>query len=105
TFLEPKKKLPPPPIDPAVIPPVDRADMSNAPPALVMKRAFAPVALSSNPVIPPALVMMVALPAVLALRKNRFAALPTIKVGALEESLTMPAPVILIDVKRGAKVV
>jgi hypothetical protein len=45
------------------------------------------------------------LPAVLALRKKRFAALPTIKVGALEEALTMPSPVILIDVKRGAAVV
>jgi hypothetical protein len=37
---------------------------------LVMKRASPPVALSANPVIPPALVIMVALPAVLALRKK-----------------------------------
>jgi hypothetical protein len=70
-----------------------------------MKRAFPPVALSANPVIAPALVIMVALPAVLALRKKRFAWLPTIKVGALEELLTMPAPVMLIDVKRGSDVV
>jgi hypothetical protein len=35
-----------------------------------MKRAFPPVALSANPVIAPALVIMVALPAVLALRKK-----------------------------------
>jgi hypothetical protein len=36
-----------------------------------MKRAFPPVALSANPVIAPALVIMVALPAVLALRKKK----------------------------------
>jgi len=74
--------------------------MSNAPPARVMKRAFPPLALSTNPVSPPALVIMVALPAVLEPRKKMFAWLPTIKVGALEELLTMPAPVTLIDVER-----
>jgi hypothetical protein len=47
---------------------------------------------------------MVASPAVLALRKKMFAWLLTIKVGALEEPSTMPAPVILIDVKRAGDV-
>jgi hypothetical protein len=102
--FEPSWKVPSPSIEPAVIPAVDRAEMSNTPPALAMKRAFPPVALSANPVIPPALVIIVALPAVLALRKKRFAWLPTIKVGALEELLTMPAPVMLIDVKRPSDV-
>jgi hypothetical protein len=50
-------------------------------------------------------VMIMALPAVLALRKIRSAALPTMNVGGFEESLTMPRPVILIGVKRGADVV
>src|SRR6516164_8128190 len=53
---------------------------------------------------PPAWVMMVALPALLVPRKKMFAWLPTIKVGALEELLTMPAPVMLIDVVRGEDV-
>jgi len=78
--------------------------MSNAPPAVVMKRALPPVALSTNAVRPPAVVIMMALPAVLALRKKMFAWLPMIKVGALEEPLTMPAPVILIDVVRPSDV-
>jgi hypothetical protein len=47
---------------------------------------------------------MVALPALLVPRKKMFAWLPTIKVGALEELLTMPAPVMLIDVVRGEDV-
>src|SRR5215470_17963672 len=102
--FEPREKVPAPSIEPAVIPPLDREDMSNAPPARVMKRAFPPLALSTNPVSPPALVIMVALPAVLPLRKKTLPWLPTIKVGALEELLTMPAPVMLIDVKRGADV-
>src|SRR6516164_105974 len=67
--------------------------MSNAPPARVMKRAFPPVALSTNAVSPPALVIMVALPALLVPRKKMFAWLPT-----------MPAPVMLIDVVRGEDV-
>jgi hypothetical protein len=70
-----------------------------------MKRALPPVALSANPVRPPALVIMMASPAVLALRKKMFAWLLTIKVGALEELLTMPAPVILIDVEKPFSVV
>jgi hypothetical protein len=49
--------------------------------APAMKRAFPPVALSAKMVIPPGFVIMVVLPAVLALRKERFAWLPTIKVG------------------------
>ena len=102
--FEPSWKVPPPSIEPAVIPPVDREDMSNTPPALAIKRAFPPVALSAKMVIPPALVIMVASPAVLALRKERFAWLPTIKVGALAELSTMPAPVTLIDVKRPSDV-
>jgi hypothetical protein len=48
---------------------------------------------------------MVALPAVLALRKVRFAWLLMIKVGALDELLTMPGPVILIDVEKPFSVV
>src|SRR6516165_8177712 len=106
--FEPSWKVPPPSIEPAVIPPVDREDMSNTPTELpmapAMKRAFPPVALSAKMVIPPGFVIMVALPAVLALRKERFTWLPTIKVGALEELSTMPAPVTLIDVKRGSDV-
>jgi len=70
----------------------------------VMKRALPPVALSTNAVSPPAVVIMVALPALLALRKKMFAWLPMIKVGALDELLTMPVPVILIDVERGEDV-
>src|SRR5215467_9921075 len=85
--FEPSWKVPPPSIEPAVIPPVDREDMSNTPPALAIKRAFPPASL-----------------AVLALRKERFAWLPTIKVGALAELSTMPAPVTLIDVKRPSDV-
>ena len=100
----PREKVPAPSIEPAVIPPLDREVMSNAPPARVMKRAFPPVALSTNAVSPPALVIMVALPALLVPRKKMFAWLPTIKVGALEELLTMPAPVMLIDVERGEDV-
>ena len=102
--FEPSSKVPAPSIEPAVIPPADKADMSNTPPPLAMKRAFPPVALSVKPVIPPELVIMVALAAVLELTKNRFAKLPMVKVGALEESLTMPAPVILIAVERGTDV-
>jgi hypothetical protein len=49
-------------------------------------------------------VIMMALPAVLALRKKMFAWLLTIKVGALEESLTMPVPMMLIDVERAGGV-
>ena len=104
SWFEPREKVPPPSIEPAVIPPLDREDMSNAPPARVMKRAFPPLALSTNPVSPPALVIMVALPAVLPLRKKTLPWLPTIKVGALEELLTMPAPVMLIDVERDGDV-
>src|SRR6516225_4567026 len=104
SWFEPREKVPPPSIEPAVIPPLDREDMSNAPPARVMKRAFPPLALATNPVSRPALGIMGALPAVLALRKKTLPWLPTIKVGALEELLTMPAPVMLIDVKRGADV-
>jgi len=70
SWFEPREKVPAPSIEPAVIPPDDREVMSNAPPALVMKRASPPVALSTNPVRPPALVIMMALPAVLALRKK-----------------------------------
>jgi hypothetical protein len=103
SWFEPSWKVPAPSIEPAVIPPVDREDMSNTPTELpmapAMKRAFPPVALSAKMVIPPGFVIMVALPAVLALRKERFAWSPTIKVGALEELLTMPAPVMLIEVK------
>src|SRR6516165_9183855 len=82
SWFGPREKVPAPSIEPAVIAPLDREVMSNAPPAVVMKRALPPVALS----------------AVLALRKKMFAWLPMIKVGALEEPLTMPVPVILIDV-------
>jgi hypothetical protein len=105
SWFGPREKVPAPSIEPAVIPPLDREDMSNAPPALVMKPAFPPLALSTNPVSPPALVIMVALPAVLSLRKKMFAWLPMIKVGALEELLTMPVPVILIDVEKPFSVV
>src|SRR5215831_6313777 len=106
--FEPSWKVPSPSIEPAVIPPVDREEMSNTPTvldlALAMRRAFPPVALSAKMVMPPASVIIVALPAVLALRKERFAWLPTKKVGALEELLTMPAPVMLIDVKMPVEV-
>jgi hypothetical protein len=84
--FEPSSKVPTPSIEPAVIPPVNRVEISNTPPALTMKRAFPPVTLLVRPVTPPELVIKMALPAVLALTKNRFAALPTIKVGALEEA-------------------
>src|SRR5258708_1244800 len=104
SWFEPREKVPAPSIEPAVIPPLDREVMSNAPPAVVMKRASPPGALSTNAVRPPAVVIMMALPAVLALRKKMFAWLPMIKVGALEEPLTMPAPVILIDVVRPSDV-
>jgi hypothetical protein len=78
--------------------------MSNAPPAVVMKRALPPVALSTNAVRPPLVVIMMASPALLVLRKKMFAWLLTIKVGALEEPFAMPVPVILIDVKKAGKV-
>jgi hypothetical protein len=77
--------------------------MSNAPPALVMKRAFPPVALSTNAVETVGDYGGVAGGARIA--KKMFAWLPTIKVGALEELLTMPAPVILIDVEMPSVVV
>ena len=103
--FEPREKVPAPSIEPAVIPSLDREVISNAPPAVVMKRALPPVALSTNAVSPPAVVIMVALPALLALRKKMFAWLPMIKVGALDELLTMPVPVILIDVEKPFSVV
>src|SRR6516225_3941585 len=100
SWFEPREKVPAPSIEPAVIAPLDREVMSNAPLAVLMKRALPPVALSTNAVRPPSVVIMVALPALLALRKKMFAWLPMIKVGALDELLTMPVPVILIDVEK-----
>src|SRR5260370_9435738 len=78
SWFEPREKVPAPSIEPAVIPPLDREVMSNAPPALVMRRALPPVALATNEVRPPPLVIMMALPAVLAVRKKMFDWLPTI---------------------------
>src|SRR6516225_5751820 len=104
SWFEPREKVPAPSIEPAVIPPLDREVMSNAPPAVVMKRALPPVALSTNAVRPPLVVIMMASPAVLPLGKKMFAWLLTIKVGALEELSTMPVPVILIDVKKAGDV-
>ena len=105
SWFEPRENVPAPSIEPAVIPLLDREVMSNAPPAVVMKRALPPVALSTTAVRPPLVVIMVALPALLALRKKIFAWLPMVKVGALEELLTMPAPVMLIDVEKPFSVV
>ena len=102
--FEPSSKVPAPSIEPAVIPPVDKADMSNTPPALAMKRAFPPVALSVKPVIPPELVIMLALAAVLEFDKKQVRLIADDKSRCVGESLTMPAPVILIDVKSGTAV-
>src|SRR5664279_2935136 len=70
-FIDPRWISPAPSIDPAVtvIPADNRACMSNTPPALLMKRAFPPVALTKNPKKPS--LTMVALPAVLLLVKSR----------------------------------
>lgn len=73
--------------------------MSTTPPALAVKRASPPLAVFLNSVIPPLFVTMLALPAVLAFSNERCAWSPMIKVGALAEWLTMPVPVIAIDVK------
>ncbi|MBV9630169.1 MAG: hypothetical protein JO230_18900 [Xanthobacteraceae bacterium] len=62
--------MPAPSIDPAVVPPPLRAEMSKLPPALVMKRAFPPEELSWNVVTAPLFVVIVALPAVLVLKNS-----------------------------------
>src|SRR6266478_6576270 len=76
-FFDPRKKLPPPSIEPAVMPPELSPDMSTeAPePGTRMRRAWPPVLLSINKIwpanAPPGGVwlIIVALPAVLELRK------------------------------------
>jgi putative ABC transport system substrate-binding protein len=57
-------------IEPAVVPPLVSCEMSKLPPALVMKRAFPPLAVSWNWTTPPAFVVIVALAAVLLFRKK-----------------------------------
>src|SRR5665647_2896390 len=70
-FIDPSWTSPAPSIDPAVtvIPANNRPCMLNTPPALLMKRAFPPVALTKNP--KKQSVTIVALPAVLLLVKSR----------------------------------
>jgi hypothetical protein len=72
-LLAPRKTLPVPSssIDPAVVPPVVRPEMSSPPEALKMKRAVPPLALSLMVVVPTPVLVMVALPAVLELKKPR----------------------------------
>src|ERR1700730_10275474 len=105
SWFGPREKVPAPSMERAVIPPLDREVSANGTQPGVKRRALPPVALSTNAVRPPALVIMMALPALLPLRKKMFAWLPMIKVGALDELLTMPVPVILIDVEKPFSVV
>jgi hypothetical protein len=77
--------MPAPSIEPAVIPPEDRPEMSTVPPALAMKRAWPRVLMVSNNVIPPVLVVMVALPAVLVPEKHISPLLVTVALPAVLE--------------------
>src|SRR6266702_6097099 len=68
-FFEPRKTLPTPSIEPAVVQPVTSAEISRAPLPFRVKRAVPPLALSAIKVLPPLLAMIVAPPAVLLLKK------------------------------------
>src|SRR5262245_34502132 len=59
--FEPRKKVPAPSIEPAVIPVVVKLDMSTTPPTLAMRRAKPAVPWPLKYVAPPALLMNVAL--------------------------------------------
>jgi hypothetical protein len=65
SVFAPRKYLPAPSIEPAVMPAEVSADISKLPPALVMKRALPPVLVSRKLTVAPLLVVTVALPAVL----------------------------------------
>src|SRR5262245_40046371 len=117
SWFEPRKKLPAPAIEPALILPSLAGpavlEKSTVPPALAMNCALPPLLLSLNCVSPPLFVVMVALEAVLLLLNKspppllvmmafpaellllqfRFALL--VKLGANAELLTMPAPLML----------
>src|SRR5258708_26092224 len=92
SWFEPREKVPAPSIEPAVIPPLDREVMSNAPPAVVMKRASPPVALSTNAVRPPAVGIFKWLPAVVPIGKKKCASVGRIKNGGLWGQVNMSAP-------------
>jgi hypothetical protein len=61
SVLEPRKKVPAPSIEPAVMPAVVRPEMSTTPPALAMRRAKPPLPWPLKNVVPPASLMNVAL--------------------------------------------
>src|SRR5215475_3245530 len=82
----------------AVLEPTKTAPLKKAVPPVLIMTALAAELLPRKPVTPPSLLVMTALPALAAFVKLRpgVAAttppLPTVKVGALAELLTMPAP-------------
>jgi hypothetical protein len=100
SVLAPRLYVPAPSIEPAVTRLLPAGPLvpekSTTPPALVMKRATAPVLVPEKIVCPNALVMMMASSAVLALLNCRVPSAPetplTTKVGALPEMSATPSP-------------
>src|SRR5579864_8312639 len=93
----PRKIVPAPSIEPAVVPPVESAEMSKKPVVLKMKRAVPPLALSNIKIWP--LLVMVALAAVLVLKNSRRLSLAMAALPAVLASLKIRVP----KPRKGAK--
>ena len=94
--LDPEEVVAAPSIEPAVVPPLVSAEMSTAPPALVMNRASPPVLLPWKLVVPVPVVVIVALPAVLAPPNTKLKRLVMVALAAVLASPNPALPLFVI---------